>query len=272
MNKILFYLIFILFIIILLLYIHDTVNDGSFYTKEDVFRYINVDYPKTIALGKNDKLPNITYPVVMKPSVKSGVSKGVKLIHNKNEAIEYINNFDWSIKDKIIVQEKCRGANDGSVSYYRDPFTGEQKINYITKITFTHPDKYGNYSRINRDNKLNYAQVDHTSVLLTPENEKVFFDIFSRIPNLDYGRMDIIWENDDDLRAGKNFCIVEINKFGGDVRVPSQLKNVQRLVDFYQIFQLGLKKASIFKLGNPIRFLINLPDRCRLGVYELKNN
>lgn len=254
MNTLVIVFALCIFFVIFISYCAASLNKRVIH-KDEITKLIDLDYPKSIVLNKGDEFPDIDFPVVMKPCVKSHKSLHVELVRSREQAENYINNFDWRLNDKILVQEFCKGKNDGTVMYFKDPICGKDKIGFISRVIFFTENKLGSKNRISRDKKLKFIQIDDTENLLTEKNKDVFMKIFRKLPEIGEARMDIIWETDEKLKNGE-FCVVEINTYGGDTRVAvlSEFNNHMDELNKYKDQIIPVKSNFHDKLNDIRRF------------------
>jgi membrane protein DedA with SNARE-associated domain len=184
-----------------------------------------------------------TFPVVLKPNVgQRGI--GVKVIRCEAQAIDYLQ----STGAPLIVQRYAPGPREVGIFYYRMPGEGRGRILAITEKIFpaitgdgrsTIAQLIGNDARARfmsarylarfadrADEILGEGQVlklvetgNHAQGcifqdgmhLLTPDLAARIDEISRKLPGFHIGRYDVRYESDDDLRAGRNFQIVELN-------------------------------------------------------------
>jgi hypothetical protein len=186
---------------------------------------------------------NFSHPFILKPDVgQRGV--GVKLIRNEAQVREYLN----STTAPIMVQRYVAGPNEIGVFYYRFPDEVRGHIFAITEkiFPFIQGDGRSTVSELiwqeprarylaekylarfkGRENEVlpagetlklveagNHAQgciFRDGMHLCTPALVEGIDAISQKLTGFYVGRYDIRYASEDDLRAGKNFQIVEVN-------------------------------------------------------------
>jgi hypothetical protein len=196
------------------------------------------------SLSKN----KFNYPLIIKPNI--GL-KGyaVKKVDNENELKKYLPFYTLNFH----IQEFVPYKNEVGIFYYRFPGKEKGKISGIVskeflkvtgdgistlqqllmkdkrciiqleslKIEFAHELErvldagetkvlvpYGNHAR--------GAKFINDTQLVDEELQNSFDDICRQIPDFYFGRMDIRYDNWEDLRHGKKFAIVELNGAGSE--------------------------------------------------------
>jgi hypothetical protein len=191
---------------------------------------------------------NLTYPIIAKPDI-GGRGILVKKIYNAEELTSYIG----QLKVDFLLQAFIPYKNEVGVFYYRMPgeskghvsgvvgkefltITGDGRstvaelvINnprYLLQLPVlrkTHADvlpqilptgevlnlvPYGNHAR--------GAKFIDLSHLITDELTRSMDEVCQKIPEFYFGRLDVMYNNWDELCAGKNFSIVELNGAGSE--------------------------------------------------------
>ncbi len=188
------------------------------------------------------------YPFILKPDCGQRGS-GVKLIHHEKDMIDYICNAEYP----FIVQEYSSYKNEIGLFYIKDPDTGKSSLFSITHKIF--PEIVGDgvstlgeliladpRARIMAQTYLTRFETRMEEVL--PQGERlrlvesgnhaqgtIFEDgqkfkdkdllavtrsIVRNIKGFQVGRLDIRYKTMKDLKAGKNFHIIEVNGAGSE--------------------------------------------------------
>jgi membrane protein DedA with SNARE-associated domain len=185
----------------------------------------------------------IGFPFVLKPDVGQR-GAGVKLIRNEEQAIAYLNQTNST----LLLQRYAPGPQEVGIFYYRYPHESHGRVFAITEKIFpiVTGDGRSSLSELIRADRRarflagkylqrlkqrahevlpagetvklveagNHAQGcvfrDGTR-LSTPELVDRIDSISRKITGFYVGRYDIRYSSEDDLRAGKNFQIVELN-------------------------------------------------------------
>jgi len=185
----------------------------------------------------------IKYPFILKPDIgQRGV--GVKLIRTQEQAIEYLNHTNAP----LLIQHYAPGPREVGVFYYRFPHERSGRIFAITEKVFPTitgdgrhtieelvwqderarfvADKYLHRLGNRRTELLAMGQIvklveagNHAqgcifrdgARLWSEELERSIDAISQRLDGFFVGRYDIRYSSEDDLRAGRNFQIIELN-------------------------------------------------------------
>jgi membrane protein DedA with SNARE-associated domain len=185
----------------------------------------------------------ITLPFILKPDVGQR-GNGVRLVRSMRAALEYLQAVDAH----VIVQRYVPGPREAGVFYYRFPNESRGHIFAMTEKIF--PTIIGDGIRTveeliraddraaliaptylrrfasRRDEILALGEIlklvetgNHAQGcifrdgmhLRTEAMERVFDEISRRLSGFYVGRYDVRFENEDDLKHGRNFQIVELN-------------------------------------------------------------
>ncbi len=190
----------------------------------------------------------ITYPLIVKPDIgERGL--GVKKVDNQQQLHAYIATIPFA----FLVQEYIAYEQEAGVFYYKDPDTGEGHISgivskypvmvtgngiaTIAELVKREPRYILQWQQICELNagKMDLVPAAGEAVVLVPYGNhsrgSLFKDesyritgklvdaihrICSRINDFHYGRLDIRFDNWDDLEAGRNFSIIEVNGSGSE--------------------------------------------------------
>jgi hypothetical protein len=185
----------------------------------------------------------ISFPFILKPDLgQRGL--GVKLIRNEAQANDYLRRNDTP----IVLQRYVPGPLEAGVFYYRFPQERSGHIFAITEKLFpvltgdgTHTveeliwqddrarfvaarylKRFANRRRevLPQGETLRLVEAGNHAQgcifrdgerLLTPELTSRMDEISQRVPGFFIGRYDLRFESEDDLRAGRNFRILELN-------------------------------------------------------------
>jgi membrane protein DedA with SNARE-associated domain len=185
----------------------------------------------------------ITLPFILKPDVGQR-GNGVKLIRSMRAALEYLED----VAAPIVLQRYIAGPREAGVFYYRFPGESHGRIFAITEKIFPMiigdgihtveeliraEERAGLMARVyvrrfaSRRNEIlargeilklvetgNHAQgciFLEGSHLHTEALERAIDQISQRLPGFFIGRYDIRYENDEELKQGRNFQIIELN-------------------------------------------------------------
>jgi len=213
-------------------------------------------YPKTALFKLGDRsvavkliaeAAGITYPFIAKPDI-GGRGVQVKLIHNDEELSRYIK----QIKVDFLVQEYVPYENEVGIFYYRMPGETKGHISGIVGKAFlkvdgdgkstiaellSHEPRYllqlaalqrtdgerlkqilaiGDSYTVPYGNHARGAKFIDLSHLINEELTHSFDQICQNIPEFYFGRMDVMYNNWEDLCQGRNFSIIELNGAGSE--------------------------------------------------------
>jgi hypothetical protein len=191
---------------------------------------------------------NIPFPCIAKPDIGCK-GRGVQKIYTAEDAMEYVSkiNMDFLIQELILFPEEvgifyCRipGEAEGKITgivakefliikgdgvstitqiLEREPryhfqlpalqkIYGEELNRVLPKDETRNMVPYGNHAR-----GAKFIDVTHWA---NKEFNKTFDHICKQIPEFYFGRLDIMYKNREDLTAGKNFSIIELNGAGSE--------------------------------------------------------
>ncbi len=186
---------------------------------------------------------NICYPFILKPDLGQR-GAGIKLIRDETQAQAYLQQTSAA----LLVQRLAEGPHEAGIFYYRFPGEPRGRIFSITEKIFPviigdgkstvaelvwndararfMAEKYlqrfgARQSEVFAEGKTkslvqagNHAQgcIFRDGIRLnSPALENCIDDISKKVGGFFIGRYDIRFANEDDLRAGKNFSIIELN-------------------------------------------------------------
>jgi hypothetical protein len=188
------------------------------------------------------------YPVYAKPDI-GGRGIAVQKIENEEELINYLNRFNV----KMLVQENIAYKKEAGIFYYRYP---NEKNGHITGIVMkdylkvTGDGKLNIYELLLKNERyilqipalkqllgpaiLNVLPIGEEKILvpvgnhargskfidasnlITKQLETQIDTIAKQIPGYFFGRMDVKFDSINELAAGKNFSIIELNGAGSE--------------------------------------------------------
>ena len=223
----------------------------------------------------------IDFPFILKPDCGNRGS-GVKVIRNAEERAAYLS----SIRAPTILQRFIPGPREAGIFYYRYPNEETGQLFAITEKIFPKvigdgkrtleeliwdddrafiiADKY--CSRFAKDqdcvikagrewplvNAGNHAQgcIFHDGwQLATPELSARMDEIAKGLPGFYFGRFDARYKCDEDLKAGRNFQILEVNGFASEATSIYDPKN--SVIDAYRT--LFKQWELVFEIGSQNR-------------------
>lgn len=194
------------------------------------------------------KSKGFTYPLIGKPDI-GGRGRGVKKLETTEDVITYCRNtfIDFHIQEFIDYKKEA------GIFYYRYPNRDKGKLSGIVRKEFL--SVVGDGSSSMRDliikdkraslqlNKLEEMYGDELGIVLAKDEEKLlvpygnhargakFLDdshlideqltqvidgLCKQVKNFYFGRLDIRYNDWEELRQGKNFSIIEINGAGAE--------------------------------------------------------
>jgi hypothetical protein len=188
------------------------------------------------------------FPVIIKPDI-GGKGRGVRKIESIEDAVAYIQFAQFPMLVQALVEYK----NEAGIFYYRYPWEENGKISGIVAKEFlaVTGDGESNIETLVMQNPRFVLQLDAlrrmpeinlTEILKAGEEkimvpfgnhargskfvdasdkintqlEKSINHICKQVPDFYYGRLDIMFANWQDLSAGKNLSIIELNGAGSE--------------------------------------------------------
>jgi hypothetical protein len=247
-------------------------------------------YPRTILCKAGSPLPEqLTFPLIAKPDIgQRGLL--VKLLHSMNDLVTYA----AQSKTDFLLQEYIDHAHEAGIFYYRIPgekrghisgivgkeflaVTGDGhstieallekedrfilqlpalRVTYGASLFQVLPAgerrtlvPYGNHSR--------GAKFTDLSHLVSDELEGMIDALCQQIPEFYYGRLDIKYRSWEDLCAGRNFSVIELNGAGSE---PTHMYDPAHSIFFawkeimrhwrllYKISRLNAKRKGISRM------------------------
>ena len=122
---------YVIALILIWVYVYSSCNPRAF-DKYELTRYVDDSY-RILDTGNVPKkyetinIDQIEYPVVLKPCAINGCTTGVQICRCRADVDHYVRNFDFSLRNYIIVQPLMRGR-EIAVSYLRWPHQTHGKI------------------------------------------------------------------------------------------------------------------------------------------------
>ena len=193
---------------------------------------------------KND----FTFPLIGKPDV-GGRGRGVKVLQSRDDVKQYTKNIPMNFHIQKFIAYK----NEVGIFYYRFPDKEKGKIYGIVSKEFLKVTGNGKDSILQLINKnkrailqfeaLKKVYGDALHIILPESEEKIlvpygnhargakFVDesyliddqlsamidqLCREIKDFYYGRLDIRYTNWEELKQGKNFCVIEVNGAGSE--------------------------------------------------------
>ncbi len=238
----------------------------------------------------------IAYPFVLKPDLgQRGL--GVKLIRSEADATDYLRDCF----EPLVVQRYVPGPFEVGIFYYRFPHEDRGRIFALTEKIFPVLTGDGVHSveeLIWRDERArfvadrylarfasrrqeilpggatlrlveagNHAQgciFRDGARLNSPELETRIDEVSRRLPGFFIGRYDVRFSSEDDLRAGRNFQILELNGAGAEATsiydARNSLRSAYRTL-FHQwelVFAIGAANRSLGAVPTPWRELLRI--------------
>jgi len=220
---------------------------------------------------------DIVFPYILKPDLGQR-GNGVKLIRSEEQARGYLG----QTSAPLLVQRFAEGPHEAGIFYYRFPgeargqifaitekvfpnITGDGK-NTITELIWADPrarfmaDKYLSRLQARKDEVLSAGETlslgitgNHAQGCIfrdgmefcTPELTACVDAISQKLTGFNIGRYDIRYGNVDDLRAGTNFQIIELNGASSEATSIYDARN--SLFNAYR--QLFRQWALVFAIG-----------------------
>ncbi|MDE3027060.1 MAG: hypothetical protein KGH84_01510 [Paracoccaceae bacterium] len=261
------------------------------------------DLPQALAALET---AGIEFPFVAKPDIGCR-GAGVRIVRTVAELEEYIAKFPR--RERIIFQKLITAKNEAGVFYIRAPGEAKGRIVSVTLKLF--PEVVGDgtstleeliladmRARRIKDIYLARHGAQRERVLekgevfplvftgnhcrgaifqdgrseITPEMEARFDAISQGMPEFYFGRFDVRYESIEDLRAGKNFWLIEVNGAGSEAThiwdKTTKLRDAYKFL-FYQqrtLFEFGAaNRKRGYSSVNAFRLLGLAMKQARLG-------
>ncbi len=191
---------------------------------------------------------NFSFPVIIKPDI-GGKGRGVRKIDCIEDAIAYI----LFAQFPMLVQALVNFKNEAGIFYYRYPWQEKGNISGIVAKEFLTiiGDGESTIEKLVKQNKRYILQIDalrkmneinlneilkrgeekilvpfgnhargakfiDASYKITPALEKTIDEICKQVPKFYFGRLDIMFNNWEDLTKGENLSIIELNGAGSE--------------------------------------------------------
>lgn len=242
-----------------------------------------------------------TYPVIAKPDI-GGRGKGVKKLYNATEVAAYA----AASKVDFLLQRFVPYSKEAGIFYYRLPGEERGHISGIVSKEFlaVTGDGISTIEALVKQHKrfilqlpalqsmlgqaLNKVLPAGETVTLVPYGnhargakfldashladgmlEETIDKVCRQIPGFYYGRMDIMYNNWDDLRTGKDFCIIEVNGAGSE---PTHIYDPRHSI-FFAWKEIIRHWKLLQKISRKNHRALNLPYmRFKNGVQMFRDN
>lgn len=257
-------LLIIIFLVIQIIY--SSVNPWSIdYTKYKLLTFVPQNYLLKTYIYNEKYENNITFPIIIKPTICSGVNRSVKLLNNINDLINYKKNMN---KNEIyILQEYFNSKYEVGLLYEKLPHNKNGKI---ISIVSKKKSNNNNWKALKCKNIASNdgVQCEDYTYMITEELTKSINDISNKIPDFYAGRYDIGFDNIDDFKKGKNFKIYELNGvMGFDLRtnrinnfeIFNSEKNYYMIRWYFIRFYIGLLNI-LYSKANLLNRISNLQN------------
>jgi hypothetical protein len=221
---------------------------------------------------------NFNFPVIVKPDIGEK-GKGVKKIYDIEDAVAYILYADFP----MLVQELILYKYEVGIFYYRYPWQANGQVSGIVGKEFVSVigDGVSNIETLLQQNsrfalqikalkripEINFAEVipaGKEKVLIAFGNHargSKFVDMSSKInrnleitmdaickqiPNFYFGRLDLMYNNWEDLEHGKNFSIIELNGAGSE---PTHIYDAEKHSIFFAWKEIAKHMKIMWKIA-----------------------
>jgi hypothetical protein len=244
---------------------------------------------------------NFGYPLIAKPDI-GGRGVQVKLVHNETELLEYTQ----QIRVDFLVQEYVNYKNEVGIFYYRLPgeakghvtgivgkeflaLTGDGK-HTMMELIIKEPryllqlpvliDTYGaklngilpageSKTLVPYGNHARGAKFIDLSHLITVELTEAIDNMCREIPEFYFGRLDVMYNNWDELSRGQNLSIIELNGAGSE---PTHIYDTKHSIFFawrviMRHWSLLYRVGKLNKQQKGINYMTY-----KQGITMLKNN
>ena len=214
-------------------------NDNKF----SIMNYIPNKYiPTQHFILDKCNLKELEYPIIIKPTICSGNSRGVYIVNDYIECIKIINSNNIDPKSYMTQTFLEDYSLEVGILYQKYPWDKSGRIVEICE-------------KKNNEN-INYI-VDRNNIISDKLNN-IINDISNKIPNFYVGRYDIRYKTEKDLLNG-DFKILEVNGTMGMNFLCNNLSFNCFLVDFYWFLDrilIGLYNMFSLNGYSPISLII----------------
>ena len=270
----------------------------------------SADLPQALAALET---AGIEFPFVAKPDIGCR-GAGVRIIRTVADLDHYLTNFPR--RERIIFQRLITAKSEAGVFYIRAPGEAKGRIVSVTLKLFPEvvgdgrmtleqliladpragkiKDIYLARHGAQKDRVLDKGEIfplvftgnhcrgaifqDGRSQI-TPEMEARFDAISQGMPEFYFGRFDVRYDSLDDLRAGRNFWLIEVNGAGSEAThiwdKTTKLRDAYDFLFFQQrtLFEFGAaNRARGFSSVNAFRLLGLAMKQARLGRAYLESS
>ncbi|MDE3122620.1 MAG: hypothetical protein KGK00_12660 [Paracoccaceae bacterium] len=270
----------------------------------------SADLPQALAALET---AGIEFPFVAKPDIGCR-GAGVRIVRTVADLDHYLTNFPR--RERIIFQKLITARNEAGIFYIRAPGEPKGRIVSVTLKLFPEvvgdgvstleelieadpragkiKDIYLARHGSQRDRVLDKGEIfplvftgNHCRGAIfqdgrqhiTPEMEARFDAISQGMPEFYFGRFDVRYDSLDDLKAGKNFWLIEVNGAGSEAThiwdKSTKLRDAYEFLFFQQrtLFEFGdANRARGFSSVNAFRLLAMAMKQARLGRSYLESS
>lgn len=251
-----------LIIIIIVLAYLSFLSSNTFKFSDDkykIYTYIPDEYQLKMKLVKYDEITDsiVNYPIIIKPVYCNGLGTNVRLLLNKDDLIEYINNID---KDEMyIIQEYYKCSYEFGLLYEKMPLMNGEIISLTLKNKHN-----SDYKLVCNTVALDGTNCENKNYLITDKLRQSIRKVADSIPGFYVGRFDICSDNFEDLKNGK-FKIFEVNgNMGFDLNnlfddVSISIKNIIGGIKFIN----WMLRRILIGFVNILLLRVNILDRIK---------
>ncbi|MBI1217171.1 MAG: D-alanine--D-alanine ligase [Rhodobacteraceae bacterium] len=270
----------------------------------------SADLPQALAALET---AGIEFPFVAKPDIGCR-GAGVRIVRTVADLDHYLTNFPR--RERIIFQRLITAKNEAGVFYIRAPGEAKGRIVSVTLKLFPEVvgdglstleelieadpragkikdiylarhgaqkdrilDKGEIFPLVFTGNHCRGAIFQDGRAQITPEMEARFDAISQGMPEFYFGRFDVRYDSLDDLRAGTNFWLIEVNGAGSEAThiwdKTTKLRDAYDFLFFQQrtLFEFGAaNRARGFSSVNAFRLLGLALKQARLGRAYLESS
>jgi len=182
-------------------------SDTNKYT---ILTHIDSKYkPMMFMYNSSIDLNILQYPLIFKPILCTGLSRGVKVINNSHEANEYL--LSCKNRNAILIQEFIPYSIEVGLLYEKNIFTNKGEIISLVQKTSNNPS-------IMKGCSIDGIECVDLTSKITTKLTSIINAISNGIPNYNIGRYDIKCKSIESLLNGTDFYILEVNVMGNDLR------------------------------------------------------
>lgn len=230
-------------------------------SKFHIMEHVPEEFKLEAILHRNNNplITTLKYPVVFKDNYCTTNGQGVELIHDSDQAQNYLN----TTKNDTIIQQMCDYPYEFGISYERPPWT---KVGKIISVVDTTENRA---CHLRRDFDEIHSQCNDRGSftvrndLITPALHSSVETVSQNIPGFYVGRYDVKTKSIEDLKQGR-FKVIELNGVcGNDLENGCNSKCRLGRITFGLYNMLKGKAHNPIKMAQIMRTSVKRAKDCR---------